>query len=439
MMIKIVVMIMIMNQVYNETCTQDDGYFYGGYTDQEREGEWINIATGDLMTWDNWDEGHPFNYTNYDCVELLVDNDNKFMDFDCSIGYCPICEIKEMRTFQLRGVCLESQVDKYFAMVNTTFFRGYIQSDLIFSTTDKRWEIVKKNNESSVLAYLEEDVYPLGQQPWYFKNGTCKELNISKKLFSSIFSKNFHPYFQNIFNIIFKDPGEEVTRSLNLHLDVPQPGYFCCEDGACISSELVCNNFHDCEDLSDEKDCSLIVFPSHYQNDFPSLQLKNGRKHPLTLEANLTILNIFNIDDVGSTFDLNFLLTVEWFDKDLTFQFLKNSDFENVLSEKYFDRIWRPDIDFDHKVKVINSFQNTIFIRKVGQPTLSGEVDQIELRELYGGAENPLTIIINKRILFSCSFDNINNYPFGSQTCYWEFFLLGAANQLTKAGVKIFH
>ena len=121
-----------------------------------------------------------------------------------------------------------------------------------------------------------------------------------------------------------------------------------------------------------------------------------------------------------------------WYDKDLTFQFLKNSTFENVLSDKYSRQIWRPDIDFDHKVKVISSFENTIFIRKVGQPALSGDVDDIELRELYLGNENPLNILINKRILFSCSFDNINNYPFGTQSCHWQFFLLGADNKLTE-------
>ena len=41
-------------------------------------------------------------------------------------------------------------------------------------------------------------------------------------------------------------------------------------------------------------------------------------------------------------------------------------------------------------------------------------------------------ILINKRILFSCSFDNINNYPFGSQSCHWQFFLPGGDNKLTE-------
>ena len=225
---------------------------------------------------------------------------------------------------------------------------------------------------------------------------------------------------------------EYPVRSLNLHLQVEQPGKFCCDNGTCIDSELVCNNFNDCQDDMDEQHCELVVVPDKYEKDFPSLQLKQGKMHPLTLEANLTILNIFNIDEVVSTFDIQFLLTIQWYDKDLIFQFLKQSTFENVLSEKYFDKIWKPKIDFNYKVKVINSFDNTIFIKRKGQPTFNGEVDEIQLLELYEGTENPLNILINKRILFSCSFDNINNYPFGTQTCYWDFFLLGADNKLTE-------
>ena len=392
-----------MNEVYNSTCTGGAGYFYGGFTDQEEEGRWVNVVTGSLLAWDNWDEGYPYNYTNYDCVEIEMDY-LKFSDFDCSVTYCPICQITEKKTFQLRGVCLESPVDKYFVMVNTTLFLGYIQSSLIFSNVSERWEIVKTHNQTSVLAYMEsepENNFPLGLHSWYFEAETCHGVG-----------------------------GQE--RTLNFHLEVEQPGYFCCNDGNCIESELVCNNFNDCSDLTDEKDCSLVVLSPHYDKDFPSLQLKKGEKHPLTLEANLTILDVFNIDDVDSTFDLHFLLTVTWYDKDLTFQFLKNSTFENNLSGRYSNQIWRPDIDFDHKVKVINSFENTIFISKVGQPALNGEVDEIQLRELYLGTENPLNILINKRILFSCSFDNINNYPFGSQSCHWQFFLLGADNKLTE-------
>ena len=47
--------------------------------------------------------------------------------------------------------------------------------------------------------------------------------------------------------------------------------------------------------------------------------------------------------------------------------------------------------------------------------TVNGEIDKINARELYDGKENPLNIDFEKRIKFTCSFDNIQNYPFGMQ------------------------
>ena len=53
------------------------------------------------------------------------------------------------------------------------------------------------------------------------------------------------------------------------------------------------------------------------------------------------------------------------------------------------------------------------------------------MREQYDGKENPLNIDFEKRIKFTCSFDNIKNYPFGKQECGLYFYLSGADNKLT--------
>ena len=63
--------------------------------------------------------------------------------------------------------------------------------------------------------------------------------------------------------------------------------------------------------------------------------------------------------------------------------------------------------------------------------TVNGEIDKINARELYDGKENPLNIDFEKRIKFTCSFDNIRNYPFGKQECGLYFYLSGADNKLT--------
>ena len=60
-------------------------------------------------------------------------------------------------------------------------------------------------------------------------------------------------------------------------------------------------------------------------------------------------------------------------------------------------------------------YEKTVFVKRKKPPIVSGEVDKIDVRELYDGRENPLNIDFEKRIKFTCSFDNIQNYPFGMQ------------------------
>ena len=40
---------------------------------------------------------------------------------------------------------------------------------------------------------------------------------------------------------------DENGTLLNLHLDVPQPGHFCCNDGECINSNFVGDDVTHCE------------------------------------------------------------------------------------------------------------------------------------------------------------------------------------------------
>ena len=66
--------------------------------------------------------------------------------------------------------------------------------------------------------------YPFGVHNWYFENSECSDEG-----------KNW--------------------RKLILHQEVEQPGKFCCDDGVCINSDLVCDENQHCDDSSDEFDC----------------------------------------------------------------------------------------------------------------------------------------------------------------------------------------
>ena len=57
---------------------------------------------------------------------------------------------------------------------------------------------------------------------------------------------------------------------------------------------------------------------------------------------------------------------------------------------------------------------------------------EIHPSEHYSGSSNAIHLLTKKRNRFSCAFDNIRNYPFGTQQCSLKIFFRGAANNQTQ-------
>ena len=129
----------------------------------------------------------------------------------------PICELRELRgalkTFRLTGLCPSAQagMDIFYLMKNSFQFLGYLGlSSITFSPSEQTWSI-KSLELGNTLAVKPGLDLPLGKQRWNFSVDNCE------------------------------------ADSLKLHLDVEQPGHFCCDDGLCVQSEKVCDGIADCE------------------------------------------------------------------------------------------------------------------------------------------------------------------------------------------------
>ena len=105
-------------------------------------------------------------------------------------------------------------MDIFYLMKNSAEFSGYLGlSSITFSPSEQAWAI-KSLDQGSTLAVKPGLDLPIGQHSWNFTDAEkCQ-----------------------------KD-------SLKLHLDVEQPGHFCCDDGLCVESEKVCDGVADCESL----------------------------------------------------------------------------------------------------------------------------------------------------------------------------------------------
>ena len=110
---------------------------------------------------------------------------------------------------------------------------------------------------------------------------------------------------------------------------------------------MVCDSFSNCEDGSDERNCSFIhISALSNETHKPPTEIKNGKIRPIGLNATFRVLEIFEINEVDSTFDIHFVLEIQWFHRSLNFEFLKLNDFENFLYFKSKDKIWIPHIEF---------------------------------------------------------------------------------------------
>ena len=362
--------------------------------------------SGQEAGWLHWAPGQPEDFPGWDCVYYSPDTDLASNDL-CAGRTCPVCEVSPPpQNFVLRGVCLTSNVDSLFVMKSSTEFLGYIQTRMVYSTKTDRWEIVEMTNTSDVLAFMEkeeeEGSFPLGLHPWYFLVSNCT------------------------------DPGLQ-SRSLSLHLEVEQPGQFCCDDGTCILSQLVCNSVPDCPDGGDERNCTFMTFRYEADIGTPPVEIKAGQIKSLLLNTTFHVLQIFDINDQDSVFDLQFTLEMQWFDGNVVFEFLKWPDHKNYLWERTEQKIWTPDIEFsdtDTKKIVTNNDYDVIVLRR-GKPLLDADLDFIRPNEIYSGKENPFKIFIQERIKFSCSFDNIRSFPFGKQKCSLKLEVRGVSNYFT--------
>ena len=260
-----------------------------------------------------------------------------------------------------------------------------------YSKLNKRWQIIRTRTDE-ILAFMNETSntnIPAGLQKWYFTQSKCTDMGKSYR------TLNFHPY-------------------------VDQPGHFCCNDGACFHSDLVCDGTIHCDKGEDENNCQVINVPRYYDKNKP----------PSEIHAKVKIVDIMEIQEDHSTFDVYFSLQLTWIDKKLNFVHLKSAADKNIIPEEERENIWVPKINFAFTISTVQDFDTIIFINRT-MPVMSGGIDKIYVKEIYDGSETPLVYVSAHNIKFFCSFDKIDQYPFETQTCNFYFYLEGSANDQT--------
>lgn len=127
-------------------------------------------------------------------------------------------------------------------------------------------------------------------------------------------------------------------------LSVCSNDQYTCDDGQCISLSERCNLKVDCDDRSDENDCSLLSIPSGYSITIPPPPIVPEK--PLLLNISVDILSFPIIKTQNLLYETNMKLTLTWNDIRLNYFNLKSESTLNFLNPDDVTRIWTPVLFF---------------------------------------------------------------------------------------------
>ena len=364
----------------NDDCTES---FFSGFWNK---GGWRDANNGVHLTWDNWSE---IKSSYNDCA--IVDEKLKFKKYPCQSELCPICLFSNWPSeLQLRGMSLKQTdtLDTGYYLMNSSHLIGKSRSTL------------RNINNIWALSTIDGEVV-------FSKNGREMPLGINN------WTKG------------------AIDVRLMLHKSILQPGQFCCDDGSCISSDLVCDSVLNCQDDSDERGCHKVILSKNYNKDNPPRpkDLKKVTDHYFSIKTRIEIPEIINVNQERGEMSIFVKLTFIWFDDNLKFQFLGEDLKQNVLNKSTESLIWIPVTDYMYLIEKRVALRR-LSIRKISRPRLSEDVNTLQPREEYEGSENYLRLTTYERIKVLCAFDKISDYPFGVDDCEFDLYLNDNDNRL---------
>ena len=374
------------------------------------------MKTGDTLKWASF--GEESTYSSCATIDKIFTKDEgKFKRDQCNTKTCPVCYFSDWPSaLKLRGICKKSNIDTFYYLMNNTMMIGPTRTKLI--RNNERWEI--RNKQEEILGIGDSKGLPLGTNPW------------------SVFGCS-----------------QEET-SLNLQAGVEEPGHFCCDDGACIDSSLVCDSRDHCEDGSDEARCDKVFLEDKYDKSIPPEVSENNPLRPKffrsSINTKIEILDVADVDQTTGSFSVFMHLEMEWLDNKLKFAFLKEDYYENDINDTMKEKIWLPKYEFAFLENLETIFKR-IVIKRENEPELSSDIDQlyskgsinftnlifhfIFLIEIYKGSKNPIKAELFIRARFLCNFQSIDeDYPFGIDNCNFYIYLKDNQNGVVKLKLK---
>lgn len=191
-------------------------------------------------------------------------------------------------------------------------------------------------------------------------------------------STDLYPFGRHLWSVAAPVCKREVGTHMELSLSACNDTQYMCGDGECIALASRCDAKDDCQDETDEDNCTILEIPEGYRKFKPP---KNSENNTLPLQPYLQVefLRFLNIEDVQSTINVEFQVQLRWSDSRLRFRNLRDNILANPLSEEEAGGIWRPTLQFPNiKDGKLTMLKEGLFAQKVADP-LEADINAVEM------------------------------------------------------------
>lgn len=235
--------------------------------------------------------------------------------------HCFICEFEKVPMMTLKGLCDITTYSFNYFFVSTYQYIGYVGG----SITKQNGTWILKNVPNTEMAFFNTSGdHFIGRSNWVVQDTFCGLDNSLRQLTVSICKLS-----------------SEYT----------------CNSGQCIPLTKRCDNLQDCEDNSDEEDCTIIT-PIEGYNLLEPPQLVNSLSNLFTT---VEIVQFDEIDNMQSKLTLTLDITISWTEPRIIAKYLPEYDntstiFTEISGIYIFKIILIKSIHFYHSFKKILSF-----------------------------------------------------------------------------------
>ena len=372
-------------------------------------GAWVGLVTLE-SGWARYNEQHELvqhnSYSNWTgsnwehsvqgmCVRMRKDGSwNAERKKNCKhLRLCTICSLTKTPIFSLKGLCEKGTQFQwhYYPNINSSYqidrYDGYKRFQMI-SVQDNSWRGIINGGDRIILNGSNDLV---GRNEWEWLEKSCTRASAMRNL-----------TFSNC------EIGKQFT----------------CNSGGCIAIRKRCNNVQECNDGSDEEECTTIDIPQSYDKLEPP---ELGKKEPLPVHIDIVIENINQIESKHMMIDISMKITMSWKDCRLKFRNLPKTR-DKLIKSEISKKLWLPSDHLMHMNAIIGQTKEDPYIELAVRANSSPLPSDIYLHReelIYSGAHTSMNITKRVRIKTTCNFQFIK-FPFDKQECQFIMYLSGS-------------